>query len=102
MNRPLRAVVLEGAKRYVASIPSEERGAILRDVEAMRVVDLKGVHTKQLRGKIRELKSGPHRITYFELDGTLYFVRGFRKKSAKTPRLEIEYAEKIYRLLKST
>ena len=102
MNHPLRAVILEGAKKYVASIPDEERGAILRDIEALCANDTGSIYTRQIRGRIRELKSGPHRITYFGLAGTLYFVRGFRKKSAKIPNREIEYAEKIYTLLKSS
>ncbi len=102
MDKPLLAVFLDGARRYVATIPDGQRGAILRDIEALCTNDAKGVHTRQLQGKIRELKSGSHRITYFKLDRVLYFVRGFRKKSAKTPKQEIEYAEKIYKLLEST
>lgn len=59
-----------------------------------------GIHTKQLKGPIRELISGHHRITYFRLKDTFYFIRGFRKKSAKTPRREVEYAEKIFKLMR--
>lgn len=102
MDNPFRALFLEGAKRYIAGISDEDRGVILRGIEALCANDMKSVRTKQLRGKIRELKSGPYRITYFELNRILYFVRGFRKRSAKTPKREIEYAEKVYKLLKST
>jgi len=98
----LRAIVLEGAKRYIAGISDEDRGAILRDVEALCVNDTESVYTRQLRERVRELKSGPHWIIYFKLEGTWYFVRGFRKKSTKTPQREIAYAEKIYKLLESS
>lgn len=69
------------------------------DTEVMRQGKESLVKTKQLRGPIRELIVGKHRITYFTLDTTIYFVRGFRKKSAKTPRSEIEYAHQVYKIL---
>ncbi len=31
----------------------------------------------------------------------MYFVRGFRKKTRKTPQTEIEYAEKAYKAIKN-
>ena len=41
-----------------------------------------------------------NRIAIFKIDVHLYVVRGFRKKTRKTPLLEIEYAERMYALLK--
>lgn len=101
MADSLKVVVLEGAKKYLVAVSDDESGAIVRDIESMRMNEVEHVDTKQLRRKIRELRSGPHRLTYFERAQTLYFVRGFRKKSTKTPKREIEYAEKIYSLLES-
>lgn len=101
MIGPLQVAFLEGAKKYIELIEDEHRGAVLRDIEALRANDREGVRTKQLRGKVRELIFGPHRISYFKLDNTLYFVRGFRKKGQRTPKKEIDYAEKIFKLLNS-
>ncbi len=56
----------------------------------------------QLRGPVRELIVGHQRLTYFGLDSVLYFVRGFRKKTAKTPKSQIDYAEKVYKLMKGS
>ncbi|MBI4093560.1 type II toxin-antitoxin system RelE/ParE family toxin [Candidatus Kaiserbacteria bacterium] len=67
----------------------------------MRNGEIGAVHTKQLRDPIRELIAGDHRFTYFQLDHMLYFVRGFRKKSRKTPPKEIDYAMSIYKSIKS-
>ena len=91
----LQNIYLTGVKSYVARIPEADRGRILRDIEALALGKLEDVNTKQLRGPIRELIRGNHRLTYFKLNNVLYFVRGFRKKTAKTPKQEIEYAEEI-------
>ena len=95
----MRTHVLSGAREYLTSL-SEKEQAVFRG--ALDVLGNYGeglVHTKQLRGPIRELIIAHHRVTYFRLGNTVYFVRGFRKKSRKTPRQEIEYAERTYRLL---
>jgi phage-related protein len=64
--------------------------------------DFDSVSTKQLKGPIRELISGNHRISYFLEGSLLCFVRGFPKKTNKTPKKEIEFAEKIRTQLKQS
>ena len=98
---PYQVKIFEPAREYIESLKVAEQGTIKDDMEAMRSGDLQSVRTKNLRGKIYELIVGNHRITYFLIGNSLYFIRGFRKKSAKTPRKEIEYAEKIYRELEN-
>jgi phage-related protein len=66
----------------------------------MKAGNFDAVHTKPLKGKVRELIIGRHRISYFLIGNVLYFVRGFPKKSAKTPKQEIEYAMQVYKLMK--
>jgi phage-related protein len=87
---------------YIGSISETDQAVISAHVECMRLGDFESVHTKQLRGPIREMIIGHHRLTYFEFDTGLYFVRGFRKKTAKAPKSEIDYAEKVYKILKSS
>jgi len=91
---------LEPAQRYLKHLSNAEQAQVDADTNAMLKGEESRVKTKQLRGPIRELIVGNHRITYFALGEFLYFVRGFRKKSTKTPKSEIEYAEKIYTMLK--
>ncbi|MBI5408794.1 MAG: type II toxin-antitoxin system RelE/ParE family toxin [Nitrospirae bacterium] len=60
---------------------------------------LKEPYTKQIRGKIRELRikdsQGAVRILYFTFTGKRYILlHGFIKKTDKTPEREIEIAEK--------
>jgi len=92
---------LDGAKKYIGSIPIVDQASIAANITSMQLGGLQSVQTKQLKGQVRELIVGHHRIIYFQLSKALYFVRGFRKKSKKTPKSEIEYAEKIYKMMKS-
>ena len=92
--------ILELVHRYIQEkLRDSEQGKLQAHVDAMRSGDFESVNIKKLRGKIYELIFGNHRFTYFQSERKLYFVRGFRKRSNKTPRKEIEYAEKIYRTL---
>ncbi len=93
----LQAHVLGAAKEYLASITPSERSGIYSHIDAMKRGNFLAVHTKQLKGDIRELIVGRHRVSYFKIGSTLYFVRGFAKKSAKTPKKEIAYAERSYK-----
>jgi phage-related protein len=99
-NARFRALVLESAQRYIDNLSESEQGAIRADIDAMKFGNYDSVYTKTLKGKIRELIVGRHRISYFVIRGVLYFVRGFPKKSAKTPKREIEYAEQVYMLMR--
>ncbi|MEJ0053882.1 MAG: type II toxin-antitoxin system RelE/ParE family toxin [bacterium] len=91
---------LEAARTYVEGLAAGEQGAIAADIDAMRAGELQIPNTKQLRRAVRELISGHHRITYVLIANSIYFIRGFRKKTDKTPKAEIEYAEKIWKQLK--
>jgi len=60
---------------------------------------LKEPYTKQIKGKIRELRikdsQGAIRILYFTYTGRRFILlHGFIKKTDKTPEREIEIAEK--------
>ena len=93
---------LAPATQYIYSLPQFERSKVIEDVQILAQTDTRSVRTKQLKGPIRELIVGDHRLTYFKLLDTLYFVRGFRKQSRKTPPAEIQYAEKVYKAIKES
>lgn len=98
----LKLRILVSAQIYLGQLTSGEQAAVIGDLEYMRDRNFSAVHTKQLKGPIRELIVGNHRFTYFQLVGTIYFVRGFRKKTTRTPKSEIGYAESVYKIFKST
>ncbi len=101
MKHRRKVQFLGPAKGYIESVSETDQGIIAAHVEYLQSGDFESVRTKQLRGTIRELIVGHHRVTYFEFDSGLYFVRGFRKKTAKAPKSEIDYAEKVFKIMKN-
>ena len=101
MEQRRKVHFLSPAMEYVSGVSETDQGIISAHVECMQSGDFESVRTKQLRDAIRELIVGYHRLTYFEFKSEIYFVRGFRKKTAKAPKSEIDYAEKVYKILKS-
>lgn len=94
-----RVHVLHLATTYIQSQSNKEQAFIRAHITALGARDFASVRTKQLRGPVRELIVRHHRLSYFHFEANLYVVRGFRKKSAKTPRKEIEYAEEVYKII---
>lgn len=92
---------LQHANDYINRLSDTEQATLAADMQTMAQGATDAVFTKQLHGPIRELISGNHRITYFHLGRTIYFVDGFRKKSAKTPKSKIDFAKKVYSILNS-
>jgi phage-related protein len=71
----------------------------LIDLLARYGVLLKEPYTKQIKGKLRELrivdKAGNARILYFTYTGKRFvLLHGFIKKTGKTPVTETDIAEK--------
>jgi len=93
----LQARILDPADRYLKGLPSADQVKIAAAITLLLGNEAAAVRIKQLKDAVRELISGRHRVTYFKFGDALYFVRGFRKKTQKTPRKEIEYAESTYK-----
>lgn len=87
---------------FLRELSSKDRSNIEGDVDVMISGDLRSPRIKNLRGPIRELIVKEYRILFFIHEHIIYFVRAFRKKSKKTPRKEIEYAERVYKLTTNT
>lgn len=86
---------------FLESLPYEARAKVFRTIDLLGRygVLLKEPYTKQIRGKIRELRirdnKGAIRVLYFTYTGRRFiFLHGFIKKTDKTPEREIEMAEK--------
>lgn len=73
-----------GTVRHAIDLP-EEFGVLLSDP-----------HSKQLEGKLRELRAGPWRVTYFaDPERRLVLLTSFRKKGARTDPREIARAKRF-------
>ena len=86
---------------FIDSLPTEVQAKVLRliDLLANYGVLLKEPYTRQIKGKLRELritaKSGEVRVFYFAFaEGRMVLLHGFVKKARRTPIRDIEIAER--------
>lgn len=86
---------------FIDSLPASAQAKVLRLISLLADygVLLKEPYTKQIKGKLRELRvrdnSGAVRVLYFTFTGKRFILlHGFVKKTDKTPDRHIEAAEK--------
>jgi len=91
----------EPLTEFLNGLPVKTRAKVVRLIELLadQGVLLKEPYTRQIRGKIRELRVKDHlghvRVLYFTVTGRRFvLLHGFLKKTDKTPEREIELAEK--------
>ena len=91
----------EPAADFIDSLPFSGQAKVLRLLELLADygVLLKETYTKQIKGKLRELRvtdrSGEIRILYFAFSKRRFILlHGYNKKTRKTPVQEIEIAER--------
>ncbi len=86
-----RAPVME----YIDDLPKAERADAIQAIDLLwdAGVYLMAPHSRQVEGRLWELKAGQTRIFYFAAIGRRFFLlHAFKKQSQKTPRREIETA----------
>ncbi len=91
------AFLMRQVERYVEKLPPAIKAGIWADITAIEHGDFQSAYTKKLKGQIRELIVKDFRLLFFISRHTIYFTSIFRKQSAKTPRQEIERAERLYK-----
>lgn len=86
---------------FINALSHNTRAKVIRIVDLLGEygVLLKEPYTRQIRGKIRELRlkdsQGAVRVLYFTYTGRRFILlHGFLKKTDKTPEKEIAIAEK--------
>jgi phage-related protein len=91
----------EPVKDFLDVLPIGTRAKVARLIDFLseQGVLLKEPYTRQIKGKIRELRVrdnlGYVRILYFTFTGRRFILlHGFLKKTDKTPEKEIKLAEK--------
>jgi phage-related protein len=91
----------EPLTEFLNDLPMKTRAKVVRliDLLAEYGVLLKEPYTRQIKGKIRELRVkdnlGHIRVLYFTFTGRRFILlHGFLKKTDKTPGREIALAEK--------
>jgi phage-related protein len=91
----------EPLAEFLDDLPIKTKARVVKliDLLAEQGVLLKEPYTRQIRGKLRELRIkdnlGHIRVLYFTFTGRRFvLLHGFLKKTDKTPEREIELAEK--------
>lgn len=88
---------------YVENLRDKERAKVLKYIRFLREHEgyLDEPYSKHIKGNIRELRvdfgHNRHRIFYFTFVGKkIILLHAFLKKTAKTPKSEIQKAEEHY------
>lgn len=90
---------LDNVRNFIQALPNEAQGKIKGAVTAMEFGNFKSLYIKTLKTPIKELIVRKYRFIFFTHKTLVYFIRAFIKKTAKTPKQEIEYAEKTYKMI---
>ena len=83
-------------KEYIALQSETDNLKIARAIAALRSGDFSSIHIKTIKGPLKELIVRRARIIFCLESNTIFFLTAFTKKTAKTPKHEIEMAEKTY------
>ncbi len=94
----------EPVLEYINKLDVKNKAKVLKYIEFLRANKgyLDEPFAKHLQGKIRELRvdfsNNRHRVFYFTfINKTIILLRAFLKKTAKTPKSEIEKAMDNYK-----
>lgn len=99
MESEFRIILLKDIETFISGLSHDDQDKISGAVEMLRNKRFDSVYIKQLRGDIKELKVRKYRLIFFIHKDTVYFLRIFIKKTNKTPKNEIDMAEKHYKLI---
>lgn len=93
------ALVLENVKRFMERLPVEDQGKISGAITVMAEGVFEPLYIKTLKSPLKELLVKNYRVVFFIHQNTIYYIKIFIKKTAKTPKNEIENAWKIYKMI---
>ena len=82
-------------EKYLEALPAAERALLLDVFEEIRLHGFAGtgVATRQIDGKLWEIKVSRHRVFYVVLAGPLVMLlHAFKKQGQRAPRKELEVA----------
>lgn len=99
MENKFRIILLKDIEIFISNLPPDDQSKISGAIEALKNKKFDSIYIKQLRGDMKELRVKKYRLIFFIHEEIVYFVRIFIKKTDKTPRNEIEMAEKYYKLI---
>ena len=85
------------ALEFIESLRAKEHAAMARVLALLREYgpQLSQPYTRQIEGKLWELRAGSGRLFYFLYIGKRFIIlHGYRKKTQRAPRKEIDRAKR--------
>jgi phage-related protein len=97
MSNQYKALFINKVKEFINNLSEEDRGKVNCDINAMELNVFDSLYIKTLKKPIKELIIKKYRLLFFIHKKEIWFVGVFIKKTTKTPKKEIENANKIYK-----
>lgn len=91
-----QAVLLRKVKEFITTLSDEDKVKFRGIAHSMELGVFNSLYIKTLNTPIKELIIKNYRFIFFINKNEIWFVGAFIKKSAKTPKSEIENAKKLY------
>lgn len=95
----MNAVIMENVTEIIDSSDGYDQEKIYSTIRSLEKGDFETAYVKNVQYPIRELRVRDYRFLFFIELNSIYFVRGFRKRTPKTPPHEIDMAMKMHRLI---
>ena len=95
MNK-LKILFISIVRDFIETIPEEDRGKIKCATDIMELGNFDSLYIKTIRTPIKELIIKKYRFIFFINKNEIWFIGAFTKKTAKTPKNEVENAKRLY------
>jgi phage-related protein len=93
----LKLIIITEVNTFIYSLPEDDQAKIKSSLTALENRSFDSIYVKSLTKELQELRVRKYRLIFFIHESRVYIVRIFIKKTQKTPRKEIEMAERYYK-----
>lgn len=99
MEKIFKIVLFKEVENFVLDLNTQDQEKISGAINALRSKQFENIYIKKLRSEIGELRVKRFRLIFFIHQDIVYISKIFVKKSNKTPKREIDLAEKYYEFI---
>ncbi len=98
----LQSFFLKDVENFISGLEIKDQAKIASLVKSLEQNNFNILYVKNLHSPIKELRVKSYRFIFFTKESSIYFIHAFIKKSNKTPKKELDYSNKIYKLFIKT
>ncbi len=99
MENIFKISLFKKVEEFILTLNPQEQAKISSSLSALGNKKFDAIYVKQLRGEIKELRVKKYRLIFFIYQNTVFVSGIFYKQSNRTPKKEIEMAEKYYKII---